>query len=105
MTVDQVAPVELPDFDAKPSMSEHFRKWVGRRRAELERERSIGELPHPRVARMLASGNVLCLPPHERLRRRRAERALGDRGELTMLDGHTPAGRREDQAATSSGRG
>jgi hypothetical protein len=72
MTIDQVAPVELPDFDAKPLMNDHFRKWVEQRRAELEREHSISELA-PRVARMLASGTVLCLPPHERLRRRRQQ--------------------------------
>ena len=71
MTIDQVAPVELPDFDAKPLMSEHFTKWVQQRRAEFERERAISELAHARVARMLASGTVLCLPPAERLRRRR----------------------------------
>jgi hypothetical protein len=70
MTIDHLAPVELPDFDAKPLMSKHFRKWVEQRRAELERERSISELAHARVARMLASGTVLCLPPDERLRRR-----------------------------------
>ena len=68
MTIDQV---ELPDFDAKPLMNEQFRKWVEQRRAELEREGSISELPLARVARMLASGTVLCLPPDERLRRRR----------------------------------
>ncbi len=68
MSIDQVAPVELPDFDAKTMMNEQFRKWVQQRRAELERERSISELA-PRVARLLASGTVLCLPPHERPRR------------------------------------
>jgi len=70
MSIDQVAPVVRPDFDAKPLMNEQFRKWVEQRRAELERDRSISELA-PRVARLLASGTVLCLPPHERLRRRR----------------------------------
>jgi len=70
MSIDQVAPVERPDFDAQPLMNEQFRKWVEQRRAELERDRSISELA-PRVARLLASGTVLCLPPHERLRRRR----------------------------------
>jgi hypothetical protein len=70
MANDQGAPVELPNFDAKPLMNEQFKKWVEQRRAELERERSISELA-PRVARMLASGTVLCLPPQERLRRRR----------------------------------
>jgi hypothetical protein len=44
MTIDQVAPVELPDFDAKPLMNEQFRKRVEQRRAELERERPISEL-------------------------------------------------------------
>lgn len=70
MTIAQVAPVEPPDFDAKSLMNDAFRKWIEQRRAELERDCSISELA-PRVARMLASGTVLCLPPDERLRRRR----------------------------------
>ena len=50
MANDQVTPVELPNFDAKPLMNEQFKKWVEQCRAELEKERSIGELA-PRVAR------------------------------------------------------
>jgi hypothetical protein len=80
MSIDQVAPVELPNFDAKPMMNEQFGKWVDQRRAELERERSISEIG-PRVARLLAFGTALCLPPHERLRRRRRDESL--RGEVS----------------------
>jgi hypothetical protein len=61
MSIDQVAPVERPNFDAK-MMNEQFRRWVHQLRAELEREHSISELA-PRIARMLASGTPLCLPP------------------------------------------
>jgi hypothetical protein len=73
MTTDQFAPVETTDLDTKSLMNEQFGRWVEQRRAELEREHSISELA-PRVARILASGNVLCLPPNERLRRRRHHR-------------------------------
>ena len=70
MSIDQVTPIELPDFDTRPLMNEQFRKWVEQRRAELGRGCPIGELSHPRVTRLLATGTVLCLPPDERLRRR-----------------------------------
>jgi hypothetical protein len=70
MNIDQVAPAKQSDFDAKLSMNEQFKNWIEQRRAELERTRSMSELA-PRVARMLASGTVLCLPPDEHLRRRR----------------------------------
>ena len=70
MTTDQVAPVEATDLDATRLMNDQFRKWLEQRQAELEREHSTNELA-PRVARMLAFGTVLCLPPNERLRRGR----------------------------------
>ncbi|MDA4106606.1 hypothetical protein [Mycolicibacterium holsaticum] len=67
MTIDQVAPAAPPELDAQASMNMHFSRWVEQRRAEFDRERTVA----PRVARMLATGNVLCLSPDERLRRHR----------------------------------
>lgn len=106
MTIDLIAPVELPDFGAKQAMNEQFRKWVEQRRAELERGRSISELPPTRVARMLACGNVLCLPPDEHLRRRRTiavdvvrHPKIFDRDRTGPSEGLT-----RDRASTIAGR-